>query len=92
MILIWRKSLHLDNSIAIINKMKLVVITLLLSLNLAAQSNNVLNYKKQLLKFVPKNFEILDTIKGNLNNDSFDDYILVLKKKKWRCCFKLWWW
>lgn len=72
----------MDNSIAIINKMKLVVITLLLSLNLAAQSNNVLNYKKQLLKFVPKNFEILDTIKGNLNNDSFDDYILVLKKKK----------
>ena len=61
--------------------MRLVIITLLLSLNLAAQSNNIINYKNQLLKFVPQNFEILDTVKGNLNNDSFDDYILVLKKK-----------
>jgi len=40
-----------------------------------------LNYKNQILKFVPKNFEILDTIKGNLNNDIYDDFILVLKKK-----------
>lgn len=61
--------------------MKLVIITLLLSLNVAAQSNKTVNYKNQILKFVPKNFEILDTIKGNLNNDSFEDYILVLKKK-----------
>lgn len=61
--------------------MKLVIITLLLSLNLAAQSNDIISYKNQLLKFVPQNFEILDTVKGNLNNDSFDDYILVLKKK-----------
>ncbi|MBA4276299.1 hypothetical protein [Flavobacterium sp.] len=76
-----RKSLYLGMSIAIINKMKLVIITLLLSLNIAAQSNNITNYKNQLLKFVPQKFEIMDTVKGNLNNDSFDDYILVLKKK-----------
>jgi hypothetical protein len=61
--------------------MRLVIVALLLSLNLAAQSNNIINYTKQLLKFVPQNFEILDSVKGNLNNDSFDDYILVLKKK-----------
>lgn len=46
-----------------------------------SQSESTVNYKNQILKFVPKNFEILDTIKGNLNNDSFDDYVLVLKKK-----------
>lgn len=33
------------------------------------------------MKFVPKSFEILDTVKGNLNNDIYDDFILVLKKK-----------
>lgn len=45
------------------------------------QGKNTVNYKNQILKFVPENFEILDTVKGNLNNDIFDDYILVLKKK-----------
>jgi hypothetical protein len=60
--------------------MRLVIVALLLAFNISAQ-NKTINFKNQILKFVPKNFEILDTIKGNLNNDSFDDYILVLKKK-----------
>lgn len=38
------------------------------------------NYKNQILKFIPKDYQILDTVKGNLNNDNYDDYILVLKK------------
>lgn len=45
------------------------------------QNKSALNYKNQILKFVPENFEILDSVKGNLNNDNYDDYILVLKKK-----------
>lgn len=45
------------------------------------EKKSVINYKNQILKFVPPNYEILDSVKGNLNNDSYDDYILVLKKK-----------
>lgn len=34
----------------------------------------------EIRKFIPENYSIFDTIKGNLNNDNFDDYILILKK------------
>ena len=46
-----------------------------------AQEVKVGDYQTQLLNFVLKGYEILDSIKGNLNNDAFDDYILILKVK-----------
>ena len=36
--------------------------------------------KSELIKIVPKNYSILDTVSGDLNRDEFLDYILVLKK------------
>ncbi|MDO6739484.1 lysozyme inhibitor LprI family protein [Wenyingzhuangia sp. 2_MG-2023] len=35
----------------------------------------------EITKFIPKNYSILDSVKGDLNKDEFDDYILVLRKK-----------
>ena len=35
---------------------------------------------RDFLKFIPKNYVILDSIRGNLNNDAYEDFILVLKK------------
>lgn len=43
-------------------------------------SKNKINFKDQILKFVPAGYRILDTVRGNLNNDVYDDYIMVLKK------------
>lgn len=40
----------------------------------------IVNYKDQIFKFIPNGYQILDSVRGNLNNDSYDDYILVLKK------------
>ena len=60
--------------------MKLVFALLLFPFIISAQNKNIINYKSQILKFIPKGYQILDTVKGNLNNDNYDDYILVLKK------------
>lgn len=40
-----------------------------------------LEYKDQVLEFVPPNYEILESFKGNLDSDKFEDLIVVLKKK-----------
>lgn len=40
----------------------------------------IVNYKNQIFKFIPNGYQILDSVRGNLNNDTYDDYILVLKK------------
>lgn len=60
--------------------MKLVFSFLLFPLIFLAQNKNTSNYKNQFLSFIPKDYQILDTVRGNLNNDIYDDYILVLKK------------
>ena len=44
------------------------------------QNNKITISKSEILKFIPENYSILDTVKGNLNRDKFDDYILILKK------------
>jgi len=36
--------------------------------------------QSELLKFIPKNYSILDSVTGDLNLDKINDYILVLKK------------
>lgn len=33
-------------------------------------------------KFIPNNYSILDTIRGDLNKDSFLDYVLILKRNR----------
>jgi len=45
------------------------------------EKENIQIYKSNILSFIPENYSILDTIKGNLNQDEFNDYILILKKK-----------
>ncbi|GEL11721.1 hypothetical protein FGL01_24600 [Flavobacterium glycines] len=64
--------------------MKYLIITMLFALHISAQDFNkdviTLSNKNQILKFVPKGYEILGTVRGNLNYDNYDDYILVLKK------------
>lgn len=39
------------------------------------------NFPNELLKFIPTNYSILDTLSGDLNLDKKMDYILVLKKE-----------
>ncbi len=39
------------------------------------------NFNTHFLKFIPKNYVILDSVRGNLNKDAYDDFVLVLKKK-----------
>lgn len=47
------------------------------NLLVSAQTN-----KAQLLKFyIPKDYSILDSASGNLNNDSYKDLVLILKYK-----------
>jgi len=64
--------------------MKFLIITVLFTFNISAQNFNKepikLNAKDQILKFIPSGYQILDTVRGNLNNDNYDDYIVVLKK------------
>lgn len=45
-----------------------------------SNKEKVVDIPENLKKFIPENYAILDSTKGNLNLDEFNDMILVLKK------------
>jgi len=56
----------------------ILILILLFTFKISAQNKGVL--KNELLKFVPKNYTLLSNTKGDLNNDKYPDYVLVLSK------------
>lgn len=53
-----------------------------LALYMVLAASSLFGQQAALKKFVPKGFEILDSEKCDLNQDTFSDYILILKSKE----------
>lgn len=54
----------------------LLAITLMVSVNIVAQNTTI---PEELKPFIMPGYEVMDVVKGDLNRDKLDDYLLVLK-------------